>query len=110
MSNSTAIQPDSRAIAVVAKGRIRRSRTKFGDITVLAPRPSRSQVKKNVAASYLALERASKRFIKPGVRLRAKKGVPHYSADADRPGVYIRVLDGRTDRGVLEKGAFKVID
>lgn len=111
MSKDAAFQANSRAVAPAAtrKG-VKRSRVKFGGITVVVPRPSTSQVKQNVAASSLALERASKRFVKPGVRLSTKKGVPHYSADPERPGVYIRTLDGKRDRGVLKDGVFTVID
>lgn len=111
MSRSVANQSESRASAVSAvKAHAKRSRIKFGGITVLVPKPSSSQVKLNVAASSLALERTAKRLMRPGVRLHAKKGVPQYSADPERPGVYIRVLNGTKDRGVLENGEFKVID
>ena len=71
-------------------------------------KPSSEQVKHNISVSTEALERAAKRLIRPGVRLYAKKGVPLYSADPERPGVYIRILDGKMERGVLENGAFKV--
>lgn len=110
MSSSARI-PDARAATFAkVKGKGRRARVKFGGVVVTAPKPSSAQVKHNVAASSDALERAAKRLMRPGIRLYAKKGVPLYSADPERPGVYIRVLNGKTERGTLEDGAFKVTD
>jgi hypothetical protein len=106
-SAAQASYPRSAATAEV-KSKGKRTKVKFGGITVRVPKPTSAQVESNVAASTLALERAAKRLVRPGVRLYAKKGVPLYSADPERPGVYIRVLNGKTDRGVLENGAFKV--
>jgi hypothetical protein len=93
---------------VKAEGK--RSTVKFGGVIVVAPKPSSAQLKRNVTASTEALERATKRLVRPGVRLYAKKDVPLYSADPRQPGVYIRVLNGRTERGILENGKFKVVD
>jgi len=55
------------------------------------------------------LDRLKNRLIKPSVRVYPKKDVPLYFADAERPGIYIRKLNGKTESGVLEDGAFKVI-
>ena len=90
------------------RGKGRHTKVSFGAVTVTVPKPSSAQVESNVAKSAEALERAKKRFVKAGVRLPARKDVPLYSADPDRPGVYIRKLNGVIDRGVLENGVFKV--
>ena len=97
-------------VAKIKVARVRRLKITFGDVTVVGPRPSAVEVKRNIEASRQALERVKARLMRPGVRLYAKKGVPLYSADPDRPGVYIRQLNGKTDRGILENGAFKVTD
>ena len=82
---------------------------KVGDLTMRVRTPTKTEVVHNIEASTSALKRATKRLILPGVRLHERKGVPFYSADPERPGYYIRRLDGKTDRGVLEKGAFKTV-
>ena len=92
------------------KGSGKRSTVKFGGVTVSVPKPSSAELKRNIAASTEALERVTKRLVRPGVRLYVKKNVPLYSADPREPGVYIRVLNGKTERGVVENGMFKVID
>ncbi|WP_312205249.1 hypothetical protein [Brevundimonas sp.] len=84
------------------------SKVTFSGVTVIAPKPASADVKRNVAMSSEALERAKKRLMRPGVRLYARKDVPLYSADPDRPGVFIRELNGKTECGVLENGTFKV--
>lgn len=103
---------DSRSsvVARTPKGKGKRSTVRFGGVTVVVPKPTSAQLKQNVAASTEALERVTKRLVKSGVRLYPKKDVPLYSADPREPGVYIRVLNGRTERGIVENGAFKVID
>ena len=57
-----------------------------------------------------ALQRVQSELTRPGVRLRRHKDVPLYFVAPDRPGVFIRVLNGKRDKGVLENGHFKVID
>ena len=101
---------DSRRGVLVAKARGKgpHATIRVGDVTVVVPRPSAASVKHNVAMSSEALERATKRLVRAGVRLYPKKNVPLYSVDPDRPGVFIRRLNGRVDRGVLEDGVFKV--
>jgi hypothetical protein len=89
--------------------RRRRSRVKFGGFTVVVPTPSAAEIKRQVDFSTQALERVKRRLTRPGVRVYAKKDVPLYFADSERPGVYVRKLDGKTERGVLEDGAFKVV-
>lgn len=112
MANS--IATPSRSVqkrgSLVSRGTAKGAHSKvtFSGVTVFAPKPSSAAVNRNVAMSSEALERAKFRLIRPGVRLYARKDVPLYSADPDRPGVYIRELNGKIERGVLENGTFKV--
>jgi hypothetical protein len=109
MANSQT-QPIRKRGAVVSKTTAKGACAKvtFSGVTVLAPKPKAADVRHNVAMSSEALERAKKRLMRPGVRVYARKDVPLYSADPDRPGVYIRELNGKIDKGVLENGTFKV--
>ena len=95
--------------AVVPKRAAGRMKVTFGGVTVSVQRPNAAQVRHNVELSTMALERAKKRLMRPGVRLNAKKGVPQYFADVEKPGVFVRKLDGKVERGVIENGKFKVI-
>lgn len=87
----------------------RRTRVKVGDVTVAVHKPTAAEVRQNVDKGNEALKRLREKLIRPGVRVYARKDVPLYSADPDQPGVYIRKLNGQTDRGVLENGRFRVI-
>lgn len=87
----------------------RRARVKVGDVTVLVHKPTAAEVQQNVDKGTEALKRLRAKLIRPGVRVYARKDVPLYSADPDQPGVYIRKLNGQTDRGVLEGGRFRVL-
>lgn len=93
-----------------ARAKRSRSRVTVGHVTVAVPKPTVAEVRQNVDKGTEALKRLKAKLLRPGVRVYARKGVPLYSADPDRPGVYIRKLDGRIERGVLQNGAFKVID
>ena len=79
----------------------------IGDVTVVVNKPSKEQVRRNVQTGVRGLERLAA-TTKKGIALRPRKGVPFYAADPDQPGVYIRKLDGKIERGVLKDGAFKV--
>ena len=91
-------------------GRRRRSTVRFADVIVTAARPTEEAVARNVDASSAALARGLRRLTRAGVRLYAKKDVPLYWADPDQPGRFIRKLNGKVERGILEDGAFKVTD
>ena len=95
-----------------AEARVKRprSRVTVGNVTVAVQKPTVAEVRQNVDKGTEALKRLKAKLLRPGVRVYARKGVPLYSADPDRPGVYIRKLDGRIDRGILQDGAFKVTD
>lgn len=85
-------------------------KTKFGSVVVTGARPSASSVKANVSRSTEALARVTKKLVKPGVSIRQKKDVPQFSVVEDEPGVFIRRLNGRIERGDVVAGVFRVID
>lgn len=80
----------------------------FGSVTVMVRPPTKAEVQRNVEQSTKALARALKRLVRPGVRLYPKRGVPLYWGDEERPGKFVRLLDGKRDLGILENGEFKV--
>ena len=88
----------------------RAARITFGAATVTTRRPSRAEMEHNVEASTEALRRAGERLARPGIRLPARKDVPLFHADPERPGRFLRTLNGRTERGILEGGRFTVTD
>ncbi len=85
-------------------------KVKFGSVTITGKKPNAAVVTQNVKRSTEALERLGKRLIVPGVTIRRKKNVPQYSVAEGDTGVFIRRLNGRTERGRLVKGVFQVID
>lgn len=87
-----------------------RSKVKFGQVTVQGPRPPRAIVAENVRRGSESLRRAVVAVTRPGISLRPKKGVPQFFVNADEPGIYRRLLDGRDERGHLVDGNFVVID
>ena len=96
---------------VVVRGKgTRGSKVKFGSVTISGSKPSARLVEINVERSTAALERVVKRLERPGVDIRAKKDVPQFSVADGEPGVFIRRLNGRVNRGRLIDGAFEVID
>jgi hypothetical protein len=97
-------------LSIRAHGAPRAPMIKFGSVMISGAEPAATLVKVNVERSTKALERIAKRLTKPGVPIRAKKNVPQYSVADDETGVFIRRLNGRTERGRLIKGAFRVID
>lgn len=86
------------------------SRVKFGCVTVSGAKPDAAVVRENVERGRAALERVARVLTKPGVRIRPKKDVPLYSASENEPGIFIRKLNGRVERGRLVDGSFKVVD
>lgn len=87
-----------------------RARVKVGGVIVSGEKASPAQVKQHVARSTDMLERLSQKIARPGVQLKARRGVPLFSADPERPDRFVRKLNGKTERGVLENGVFKVVD
>lgn len=96
-------------VIVRSKG-ARGSKVKFGSVTISGSKPSAGLVKMNIDLSTAALERVVKRLDKPGVDIRAKKDVPQFSVADGEPGVFIRRLNGRVNRGRVVNGAFEAID
>jgi len=88
----------------------RGAKVKFGSVTITGAKPPPAKVARNVERSTAALERVAKTLAKPGVVLRAKKDVPQFSAAEGERGVFIRLLNGRAERGRMVDGAFQVID
>ncbi|CAN5652841.1 hypothetical protein BH10PSE5_BH10PSE5_21760 [soil metagenome] len=86
----------------------KRARVKIGGVFISGDKASPAEVRTAVAKSTAALGRLGKKIAKPGVRLYVARDVPLFSADPDHPDRVIRKLNGRTDRGVLEDGVFKV--
>lgn len=80
---------------------------KFGSVTVKATAPSNAVVKRNIAAGQLALARAKTKILNPGVTISSEKGVPLFHADPNRPGLLIRILDGKEQSGKFVDGKFK---
>lgn len=78
-----------------------------GSVTVSVSKPTQEMIKRNIAASGVALSRAMKEIIKPGVKLNPAKGVPLYQADPDNPDLIIRKLDGKLEKGRFVAGKFK---
>ena len=99
-------------VTVRAKNALRKYKykVKFGAVTIRGEKPNDDVVIANVKRSTDALERVGKRLIKPEVLIRRKKDVPQYSVAEGEFGVFIRRLNGRTERGRLIKGVFRVID
>lgn len=95
--------------SVRAARKARTRKIKFGDVVITAPAPRSAVVKANVAQSTEALARAAKRLSRPGVIIRAKRGVPLFSLDSEEPDIVIRTLDGKTERGHLVDGIFHAI-
>jgi len=99
-----------RSVTVRVSSGPREWKIKFGSVTITGKKPNAAVVARNVKRSSEALERVGKRLIKPGVTIRRKKNVPQYSVAEGGIDVFIRRLNGRTERGRLVEGVFQVID
>ena len=51
-------------------------RISIGNLTLVVPRPTKTEVQENVRRSTEALGRALVRLTRPGIRLRPKRGIP----------------------------------
>ena len=102
--------PDGGRVIIQAKNHRSRARVKIGNMIVFGDKASAAEVRTAVAVSSEALNRLSHTIVRPGIRLTKRKGVPLFSIDPNNPGRVIRKLDGKTEQGVLEGGAFKVLD
>ncbi len=93
-----------------ASARMAQQRISIGNLTLVVPRPTKTEVQENVRRSTEALARALVRLTRPGIRLRPKRGIPLFQVDENDPDVFIRDLDGRRERGRFQDGEFKVSD
>lgn len=78
----------------------------FGKVTVTSAKPQAEVVARNVAAGQSALKRAVDKISRPGISLRASKGVPLYYVEDTQPEVIVRELNGRKEYGVFRNGKF----
>jgi hypothetical protein len=97
-------------ITVKKAGAVKQSKVKFGSVTVSGVKPNAATLKSNVERSSQALERVTKKLVKPGITLRAKKDVPRFYAAEGQTGVFVRVLNHKEEKGRLINGVFRVID
>lgn len=95
---------------VPAPSRARGSKVKFGSVTVSGTKPTDEAIQTNVERSTQALARVTKKLATPGIPLREKKDVPQFSVAEGETGIFIRRLNGRTDRGRFLDGGFKVTE
>lgn len=96
------------AKASVAKPGTASRRIRFGTASVTARKPAPSDLDRNLESSTEALRRTGETLLRPGIRLPARKNVPLFEADPERPGHFLRKLNGRTERGILQNGRFTV--
>ena len=110
--NGTSTRSSSTGRSITVRKRAARalSKVKFGSVTISGAKPSAATVKTNVERSSAALERVAKKITRPGVVIRAKKDVPQFSVAEGETDVFVRKLNGRTDRGRLVDGIFQVLD
>ena len=88
----------------------KRARVKVGGVYVTGDKASAAQVRLSVAKSADMLERLSHKIARPGVQLKTARNIPLFSADPEHPNRFLRKLNGKIERGVLENGTFKVVD
>jgi hypothetical protein len=79
---------------------------KFGAVTVSVATPRFGEVKRNIKAGQAALFRAKGKFLNPGIKLVAAKGIPLFSADPGNPHLLIRRLNGMAVKGTIKNGRF----
>lgn len=104
------VDKDGATVVVQIKAPRKRTRVKIGGVLVTGDKASAAQVKRSVELSSDMLVRLASKVAKSGVRLYAGRSVPLYSVDPDQPGRVVRKLNGKVEHGVLENGAFKVVE
>lgn len=88
--------------------RVRSRQIRFGSVVVSAPTDAVDALRgENIKAGQVALARAKKALVKPGVVLGLKPATPKYHVDP--AGRLIRVLRGKRQVGKLVNGAFTPI-
>jgi hypothetical protein len=79
----------------------------YGAVTLKVSAVDPKEWARNVELGQQALKKVKSRLVKPGVKLRTRKGVPLFSADPTNPRRVVRELDGKREVGVFENGVFK---
>ena len=98
----------ARAELVMTTSRARNTvRVKLGDVTVIAPKPTRAQVEQGIRDSNKAMNGLCRRLLKPGVVLEHGPDVPVFHADPENPQRIIRTLHGKSEGGRVVRGKFK---
>lgn len=109
--NGTMKRSSSNGQYLTVRGKaVRGKKVKFGSVTISGSKPSAEEVRSNVARSTAALERVTRKLANPGVIIRTKRNVPQFSVAEGEAGVFVRRLNGRTERGRLVDGQFRVIE
>ncbi|QGZ38106.1 hypothetical protein [Pseudoduganella flava] len=102
------VQRDGRfSMTIEPQGQVVRGTTvRFGGVTVVAPKPEESAVKKQLAAGKRAVSQLKKVLVSPGVRLQKTPDTPIFRADPRDASLVVRVLNGRSVRGRFIQGQF----
>lgn len=79
----------------------------YGAVTLKVGLASAEERARNVELGQLALKKIKSRLIKPGVKMRPRRGVPLFFADPTNPSRVVRELDGKREVGVFDNGVFK---
>lgn len=108
--DSTKRSARSGQFVTIRSGKARGNRVKFGSVTISGDKPAAETIRANVERSTQALERFTKKLARPGVTLREKKDVPQFSVAEGETGIFVRRLNGRTERGRFVDGSFRVIE
>lgn len=106
MPKKTEIRIASEAPAQGLRSKAKRGDVIFGRVTVSSGKLKEDIVARNVAAGQSALKRAADKLARPGISLRASKGVPLYYVDDARPKQIVRELDGNKAYGTFLNGKF----
>ena len=109
-ADSTKRSARSGQFVTIRSGKARGNRVKFGSVTISGDKPAAETIRANVERSTQALERFTKKLARPGVTLREKKDVPQFSVAEGETGIFVRRLNGRTERGRFVDGSFRVIE
>jgi len=83
---------------------------RFGSVTMTADALTANEVDRNIERSREALAGGLAGFLRPGISIHARRGVPLFHADPENAARLIRTLDGVVERGAIENGEFKLTE
>ena len=107
IGKSVAHKADKGTSALIsASPRAKDTPVRFGDAKVSKRDINPSEVSFNITAGQKALKDSKVQFMKAGIRLARKKGVPLFRTNPANAYQIIRELDGRVETGVFENGQF----